>query len=179
MTMAKFNPFAEFEERFLPLFKQKGIKAFVKQTYDRGRNMLEDNPRPAFLLTHTEDLAYAQKYFDEIKGDPNRDFFIITEPEEYEKLKQLLHSQTARYYTILTIKDANAKAQKLLDARIRFYVNNMTNWRPKSMEEVVFSLDIVFGEIYVKLKHGSRELKIKLDDLEDIKPGTLDSTRAK
>ena len=164
-----FNPFAPFEPKFLPGFQQKGVKAFIKQTYERGRNFLEENPAPSFLLIHTDDIGLAQEHYDAIKHDPNRELFVLSDPEQLADLKKLLVSKSARYYTMLTIKDANDRAKKLLHKKIRTYVDTKTDWHPHNWELVIFALDFIFGEVYVKLKYGAREIKIKMEELENMK----------
>lgn len=165
-----FNPFAEFEERFLPLFKQKGVKAFIKQTYNRGKNLLEERPIPSYLLIHTDDIGLGQDHFDAIKDDPDRHFFDITQPEQLEAVRAMLHRKEARFYTLLLTKDAHQRAQQLLRNKVRWYVDHNTNWKPRSYEEVVFSLDVIFGQLYVKLKYQSREIKLAIEELENLRP---------
>jgi hypothetical protein len=165
-----FNPFAAFEPRFLSGFRQRGVKAFVQQTYERGRNLLEEDPRPAYLLIHFNNEKKAREHFEAIKTDPGRQLFITDDLDDYRKLQTLLNDPAAgRFYTMLKIKDAELKAQKFLDKRIRSYIDFKTNWRPARYESVHFSLDFIFGEIYVQLKCGARSVKMRIEELENQK----------
>lgn len=163
-----FNPFSVFEPRFLAGFKQKGVKAFVQQTYDRGKNLLETNPGAAFLLIHFNDAQKAREHYDAIKSDANRKLYLTDNENDWKELSRLINQPAGqRFYTILTVPDVNNKARKALDKKIRAYVDFKTNWRPASQEQVGFSLDVIFGEIYARLKYGPREVKLKLDELEN------------
>jgi hypothetical protein len=163
-----FNPFSPFDPHLLTGFRQKGVQAFVRQTYDRGRNMLEAEPQPSFILIHFNKAIKAREHFDAIKTDPNRQLYIVDDPADWQALQELLNNPPGqRYYTILTIKDVNEKARIVLDKKIRYYIDHRTNWKPKGYEQISFSLDIIFGEIYGRLRYGPREVKMKLDDLEN------------
>jgi hypothetical protein len=163
-----FNPFAPFEPRFLSAFKQKGVKAFVKQTYPRGRNLLENNSQPSFLLIHFTDIVKAVAHFEKIGADPDRQLFNLAEPQHCQQLIQLFSKPCGHhYYTNLLIKDVNVVAKKILDKKIRSYISTYTEWYPRRGEQVNFSLDIIFGEIYVRLAYGFRQARLKLDELDN------------
>lgn len=164
-----FNPFVAFDPRFLPCFKQKGVKAFVQQTYDRGRNMLEQDPQPAFLLVHYNEIDKAREHFEMIKTTTGQRLYLVDNPTHWQELEALLNKPSGnRFYTILTIEDVNQKAKKYLDKKIRYYINFRTNWRPSRGEQIAFSLDIIFGEIYVLLKYGPHQVKMPIDEFETL-----------
>jgi hypothetical protein len=164
-----FNPFAVFEPRFLEAFKQKGVKAFVRQTYNRGRNLLEQEPAPSYLLIHFNDENKAREHFEAIQTDAGRQLYKVDEPADFRQLHTLLNQpQGQRFYTILTIPNVNQKAKKILDKKIRYYIDHKTGWHPRSYEEVSFSFEIIFGEIYVRLVYGPKHVKLKLDEFENI-----------
>jgi hypothetical protein len=164
-----FNPLASFELRFLPLFKQKGVKAFVKQTYERGRNMLEENPRPAYLLIHFADEKIAMEHFEAIKSDPDRYIYYIDKKQDWEELVKMVRNTSEHcFYSLLMVKNVNERARAVLDKKIRRFINYKTNWNPSRYDHVFFSLDIIFGEIYVQLSHGNKLEKLKLDEFENM-----------
>ena len=160
-----FNPFAVFEPHFLQGFRQKGVVAFVQQTYDRGR--LPSDARPAFLLTHFDRMDWAREHYDVLQRDPHRKVFLIERPEGMQALRQTLLAKEAVYYTGLLVKDANKKAKKSLEKSIRSYIERETSWRPVRDEEVDFSLEIHFGQLYARLIYGRESVREKLDSLEN------------
>jgi hypothetical protein len=159
-----FNPLHAFEPQFLERFRQKGVKAFVKQTYKRGRENNPESPQ-AFILIHFENLLAAQQYYDVIKHDENRDILKIDSPDDLATVKDLL--ETAKVFTMLKIKDAEGKARKILDKRIRAFIEYKLNWRPGREDDLIFTLDVQFGEIYANLKFRSKEIKVKLEEIEN------------
>lgn len=163
-----FNPFSVFEPRFLPAFRKKGVKAFVLQRYDRGRNMLEEPPRPAFVLFHFNSVLEAENHFNAIESDREQRLFRLENPEDLQALESLLSSGNAHYYTALTVKNLNEKARLHLNKKIHAYIDKRTKWKPGRDQQVGFNLVIESGKILVRLKFGSHEQKIELDELEKL-----------
>jgi len=149
-----FNPLQPFEERFIAMFRRKGVKAFVRQTYSRG---------DGFVLIHFENLLAAQQYYDVVKADPARELILLNISGE-ERLRELLRKE--KIYTMLKIKDAEFKVKKLLEKRIRYFIDHKLGWNPSRNDDVQFSLDVQFGEVYAKLKFRAKEIKVKLADIE-------------
>ena len=163
-----FNPFAPFDPRLLEKFKLKGVKAFVKQTYERGKSRLDEKNITAYLLIHFTSLPMAQQYFQSIQADTGRRLFRLDDLAESQELHTLLNQPSnSRFFTSLTIKDANEKAKKLLDKQIRAYITYKTDWQPPRSADISFNLELSFGELYVQLKYGNREIKMKLSELEN------------
>jgi hypothetical protein len=149
-----FNPLQPFEERFIEMFRRKGVKAFVRQTYNRGNG---------FVLIHFENMLAAQQYFDVVKTDPARELILLDKAGE-ERIKELL--RTEKIYTMLKIRDAEFKVKKLLEKRIRCFIDTKLGWNPGRNDDVQFGLDVQFGEVYAKLKFRAKEIKVKLEDIE-------------
>lgn len=165
-----FNPYAAYELKYLSAFKQKGVKAFVKQTYDRGRNMLEENPRPAFLLSHYNDIAQASGHMDAIKHDPNRRLLLVDNPEDYRELQRIgQRDSNELVYLSFAVPNAERKAQTVLEKRLRAYIDFKLKWRIPGGHTVQFSLEFEFGDIYAVLRHGGRYHRVKFDEIETTK----------
>lgn len=163
--MKPFNPLHPFELRFLPAFKQKGVIAFVKQSYQRGRGLVPGEQK-TFVLIHFEKTLAAQQYFDVLKDDPERELIFFNNAVDLTRIKQLIADGNC--YMMLKIKDAELRAKKLLDKKIKFFIENNCNWHPSRQDEVRFSLDVQFGEVYAKLNFRSKEIKVKLEEIERL-----------
>ena len=70
-------------------------------------------------------------------------------------------------FTMLKVKDAEYKARKVLDKKLRYYIDTRLQWRPNGSDDVVFSLDVQFGEVYARLKFRSKEIMVKLEEIEN------------
>ncbi len=164
-----FNPLHLFETKHLDAFIKKGVVAFVKQRYQRGKKLPDPNAASTFVLIHFEKILAAQQYFDVLKGDPERELLFINKADDLERIKNILNSGSA--FMMLKVKDAEFKARKLLDKKIKAYIEYRLNWFPARQDEVSFTLDVQFGEVYARLKFRSREVKVKLEDIETCKSG--------
>ncbi|HEX5652330.1 MAG TPA: hypothetical protein VFX58_04620 [Chitinophagaceae bacterium] len=158
-----FNPLHPFEPRFIKAFQQKGVKAFVKQTYQRGRPPFEEN-KEGFVMIHFERALAAQQYYDVLNDDPNRELLWLGEPGDLNRLHQLLAQ--GNVFMMLKVKDAERRARKLLDKKIRAFIEYRLHWYP-GLDQVKFSLDVQFGEVYARLRFRAREIMVKLAEIEN------------
>jgi hypothetical protein len=165
-----FNPYALYEAKYLEGFKTKGVKAFVKQTYDRGRNLLEQNPGPAFLLTHYNEIKMAINHMDAISNDPERRLFMFDNFSDLLELQRIGRPGAEELvYMSLKTPGAEQKAKKILDKKLRAYISFKLNWLVPASETVQFSLEFIFGEIYAVLRHGHHSHKVKMEEIETTK----------
>jgi hypothetical protein len=162
-----FNPLSPFHLHYLDAFKRKGVKAFVKQTYARGKMAFDEKHLDAFVLVHFENLLAANQYFDVVKEDPARELILADEPAGKTRIRELMNS--SRLFTMLTVKDADQKARKLLDKKLRAFIEYKLNWHPSRQDDVIFQLDVQFGEVYARLKFRSKEIKVKLEEIENLR----------
>ncbi len=164
-----FNPFASFDPKYVAGFQKNGIQAFVKQTYDRGKNLLESPVRPAFLFIHFLDGDMARLHYEAIETDSNRELFTLKVADDWKAFRAYLLNPDHLNYMALTVKDVNAKAKKSLDKHIRAYIDHRTDWHPRRSDDIDFSMEFIFGEIYAVLRFGARKIKLRIDDLENQK----------
>ncbi len=160
-----FNPLQQFQPHYLVQFIRKGAIAFVKQSYQRGRKLVDDAAL-TYVLIHFEKELAAQQYFDVLKNDVNRELFWVNNARDLNLIREMLDSGNA--YMMLKKKDAEIKARKILDKRIKSFIESKLNWHPSRQDEVLFKLDVQFGEVYAKLKFRSKEIKVKLEEIEDV-----------
>jgi hypothetical protein len=100
-----------------------------------------------------------------LKDDPGREIFFTDRPADMTRIKELLC--TAPVFMMLKIKNAEIKARKVLDKKLKAFIEYKLNWHPSRQDEVLFSLDVQFGEVYAKLKFRSKEIKVKLAEIEE------------
>jgi hypothetical protein len=67
---------------------------------------------------------------------------------------------------MLKVKDAELKARKVLDKKIRAFIEYKLGWQPGRNDDVSFNLDVQFGEVYAELKFRSKQIKVKLEEIE-------------
>lgn len=162
------NPLVPYEPKFLQAFLKKGVKAFVLQTYERGRDNRPAAP-PAYLLTHYHDIESAQAHFAAIANDANAQIFHVQLPCDLQELKQI-GRPGADMHVFMSFKKPNyeLQARLRLDKTLRSYIRSTLKWHPGPLNIINFSLELFFGEIYAVFQHGSKYHKIKLETLEKM-----------
>lgn len=163
-----FNPCAVFETEYLQRFIQKGVIAFVKQSYPRGKNPLDADSPPAYLLTHFSVMGQALHHYSVVKEYEGSRLYKLDNPDDLKELNTILTERKEKYFTSLTVPNVNDKARKVLDRKIKAFIDFKTNLKPKGSDSVGFTLEMNFGEIYAELRCGSRKIKVKLDELETL-----------
>ena len=161
-----FNPLHIFESHHVSSFIKKGVFAFVKQSYQRGRKKMDPLAEDTYVLIHFEKQLAAQQYFDVLKDDPARELLFLDKKSDVERIKYLVESGNC--YMMLKVKDAEWKARKVLDKKLKAFIEYKLNWHPSRQDEVLFSLDVQFGEVYARLKFRSKEIKVKLAEIEEM-----------
>jgi hypothetical protein len=159
-----FNPLHPFELKYLQAFIDKGVVAFVKQGFQRGKNNLYPGVN-TYVLIHFEKPLAAQQYYDVLKEDPARELLFLNNANDFNRVKELILTGTC--YMMLKVKGAEEKAKKILDKKIKVFIEKKLGWHPSGQEEILFNLDVQFGEVYAKLKFRSKEIKVKLAEIEE------------
>lgn len=163
-----FNPFVPYDSKYLAGFRQKGVKAFVKQYYPRGNNPLVQDAPPALLLSHYHDLKKAEDHYGVIAHDVHRQLLVMDKAEDQALLLSLGDKNRGiPVFLPFKLPDAEHRARKVLDKKLRAYIDFKLNWRVPGQHSVQFSLDVIFGEIYAVLKHGGLVHTVRLDDIEN------------
>lgn len=165
-----YNPFPRYEIKYLGPFKQKGVTCFVKQSYPRGANRLEENSKPSLLISHYTDKGLALEHLDALKHDPHACLLMLDEPADVAEL-QRMGSKDAGEYVYMYFKQPGGEqlARKYLDKKLHAYIDFKLGWNVPGHSLVKMKLDYIFGEIYVELRHGTKYHKVKLEEIETTK----------
>jgi hypothetical protein len=163
-----FNPFYPFTKQLLEGFLKYNKKYFVRQSFERGRNILDESIKEYFLVTHYGNLTTAMDHFGAISHDPRRFLYDWNNPEHREKL--LVAASNPNGYKIFAsvLKPEYEKGTaKQLKNKLRTYINKI-GWYPKRDEGVSSNYELQFGELYIRLKYAGREAKVKFEEIENL-----------
>lgn len=162
-------------ERLLPMYIDKleklGKKYFVTQSYPRGVDILSEDLRIPILVSVYDDLGLAKTHLNALKADKYGAIIHLDKPEHKTKLWEMVKGDTkfAVYWAV--VKDASALEKKInlkYKDNMKRYIDRHTNWRISREATVNASVQLVFGELYINLKHGSQHLRIKFEEIEQI-----------
>ena len=163
-----FNPFYPFTRELLDSFIVKGKRYFVRQTFPRGKNPLDNGVKGWFMLSHYDRMVTAQDHFGAIEYDPNR--FLYTWDDYSHRIKLRVAAselEEFRVYSSVFKPDWEKQVHDRLQQQVRKYVAGL-DWSPKQSEAVDTNFELQFGELYIRLKYGSREAKVKFEEIEKL-----------
>ena len=163
-----FNPFYLFTTDLLNAFTARNKIFFVRQSFLRGRQSFEKDIKGCFIISHYEHLNTALDHFGAIAYDPNRYLYNWNEPAHREKL--LIAASQPPYYKIYSTvfkPDWDQHISSKIRDKLRMYIKKL-GWQPTRMDDVITNYELQFGELYIRIKCGSREAKVKFEEIEKV-----------
>lgn len=163
------NPFSPLSRPLLDAFIKSGKKYFVRQTYTRCRNLLEDGLKGCFIFTHYAEIGHAQHHIGAISEDSGRFLYEWDNKEHQQRLIVSAGSPAGyKIYSSVFEKDWQKWITMPLKDKVKKYIDDTLHWKPGGGETVDFQIYINYGELYAKLKLRAQEVRIKLEVIENL-----------
>jgi hypothetical protein len=163
-----FNPFYPLTNELLNAFVANGKIFFVRQNFERGRNILDNNIREYFLITHYESLTTAMDHYGAISYDRRRFLYHWDNEEHRRKLEIAASSPEGFKIFAAVLKPGwDRPADRILKNKIRRYIEQI-GWNPKRDQGVLTNYELQFGELYIRIKYQGREAKVKFEEIENL-----------
>lgn len=163
-----FNPLAPFDEPSLEGMVREGNRYFVRQTFMRAHDHFDEGIKGYFLFCHYENYFMAKEHYDALAHDQNRYLYDWERTEDQEKLRiAAAHPIGYKIYTNTFKPDWEKHVTNRLRQKIRAYIQ-MLGWKPKRGEGVEPQFYPHFGEVYVRLRLGNREVRVKFEEIEKL-----------
>ena len=165
------NPFARFDERFIAAFRNAKKRYLISQTFTRENNLFRNSGKHYLLLSHYDDPNLAKAHLKAVENDKFADTFDLENEKDRERVKSMVDINSD--YVVYSILDLNPKAtkiafDKIFKYKIQKYIANNTNWRIGREQTYVPNLETTFGELFVVLKYSGQEIRVKLEELENL-----------
>jgi len=163
-----FNPFYPLTAPLLDAFVAKGKTYFVRQTFNRAKNPFDDQVKGCFLFSHYDNFTTAQDHFGAIAHDPNRFLYQWNNPEHRQRLR-VAASELTEYHNYASVlrPDYDKGLTDKVKKKIRQYVTNRLEWQLKGGDTLDTNFELQFGELFIRFKHGSRQAKVKFEEIEN------------
>jgi hypothetical protein len=162
-----FNPFYPLTGKLLEAFVAKGKTYFVRQTFNRAKSPLDEGIKGYFLFSHYDNLTTAQDHFGAIRHDPNRFLYDWGNHEHREKLRIAASGlKEYRNYASVLRPDYEKGITDQVKKKIRQYVSDSLGWQIKGSDTLDTNFELQFGELFMRFKHGSRQAKVKFEEIE-------------
>jgi len=175
-----YNPFVRFMPQFIDGFKAKKKRYFVAQTFKRGIDIFSDDSKDPILLTHYDDLGLAKGHLSAISktdenGVPKDKYACILDVENaihYDKLRNMLKPDSKyMVFSSLTVPPEQVKntLDKLFKEKMEVFIRTKTTWRIGRDQTIYPTLETTFGELFITLKYGKESVRMRLEELENLK----------
>jgi hypothetical protein len=163
-----FNPFYPFTKQLLDAFVQRDRRYFVRQSFDRGKGAFDEGIKGYFLFSYYDNLTTAQDHFGAISHDPNRFLYDWENPEHRQKLETAASGlKEYKVFASVLRPDYEKGLTDTIKKRIRGYVSSRLGWYPKGSDTLDTNFELQFGELYIRLKYGGRQAKVKFEEIEN------------
>lgn len=164
-----FNPFEKFEPRFIHAFIKAGDVYLVSQTFIRAKNPLLEDDKIHILMTQYEDKQRAGIHLKAIKGDQYAAILDLNNEIHQDKLVSMLQP-LSKYQVWSSLIKTREEVEKRMNLKfkpnIRRWIANNTTWRIGGDKEITPAIEIVFGEIFIRLKYAGQTRTVKFDEIE-------------
>jgi len=166
------QPFEDFKPAWLSRLMQLGRRYMVSQTYCRGQDPETDgdSSRVSLLFSDYAELGEAKLHLNAVKTDRYAAIIDLNKPAHLKKIQEMLQADSGYRIFFAVVRNAAALENlinKKYKDKLKKYVDKQTNWRISRDAVVKPTIQLSFGEIYIILKHGSQQIRIKFEEIEN------------
>lgn len=158
------QPFEFFKPNYPQMLRTSGNIFIVSQTYTRAKQR-----STTLLLSDYKDVEFAKVHVQALHDDPYAAIIDLSKPKHFEKITEML-AVNSPYVLYWNVVSDRTELQRKVAARyrdaIRKYILTKTNWKIKGDETLATRLQVVFGEIFIILSHGTQKIRVKFEDIE-------------
>jgi hypothetical protein len=167
----KLNPFGEFKPDYLPRLIKLGRRYLVSQTYCRAREQGAESisSRINLLFSDYSELGEAKLHLNAVKNDRYAAIIDLNRTAHLKKIEDMLTAGSGYLIFFAVVRSAKELENKINNEykeKLKQYIDNHTNWRLSRDTLVKPTLQLSFGELYIILKHGSQQIRIKFEEIE-------------
>jgi hypothetical protein len=163
-----FNPFVPFHVKMIDALRQMNRRYLVAQLNQNALDGFSEEAQVPILFSDYDDLGLAQIHLKALT-DKYRSIIDLEKPEHRKKILEMIQPDSKYRVYASVIPDAKSVEKKLNDQYtvcIRSYISKMTDWKIGGGKSFSPKLELIFGELFVTLKHAGETKRLKLAELE-------------
>ena len=141
----------------------------VTQSYNMGEDPFGHTDKIGLIASDYDDQGLAKIHLAAVKQDKYASIINLSNDIHLAKIIEMLQQDSAYSIYWAIVKDAEQFKRKVdaqFSGHIRRYIANNTNWSIGGSTTLKPQLQVIFGELFVILKYGGHELRIKFADVE-------------
>jgi hypothetical protein len=160
-------------EIFSGLYLQKLIKMkrrwIVTQSYARGIDPFAEYRKTPILLTDYEDISAAKTHWNAVSHDRYGAIIDLEKPMHLDKLEEMMseNSPYILYWAVVkSVEELEDRVNSKYKDKMRRYIESHTGWKPGGDQSLDPSIQVIFGELFIILKHKKEVIKVKFEEIE-------------
>jgi hypothetical protein len=165
------QPFVPFKRVYIDQLRDRNKRYLVAQSYYRADGAGNEDGKLNILLTEYDTRPQAEAHRRSINNDPFAYILDLEIPSHRARLVEITSDPASDCALYWAVVESAARLEKRLNKEfknhMRRYIDTRTNWQLDRGTTLYPSVQVQFGELVVILKHGSRTLRIKLEDVEN------------
>jgi hypothetical protein len=167
------QPFEDFKPAYLARLLQLGRRYIVSQTYCRIQDPESDgcSSRVSLLFSDYAERGEAKLHLNAVKTDRYAAIIDLHNQIHFKKVSEMLEAGSG-YRIFFAVVRSAAALERLINKKykdkLKQYVEKQTNWRISRDAIVKPTIQLSFGEIYIILKHGNQQIRIKFEEIENV-----------
>jgi hypothetical protein len=122
------------------------------------------------LFSDYAELGEAKLHLNAVKTDRYAAIIDLNKPTHLKKIQDLLEAGSGYRIFFAVVRSATALENlinKKYKDKLKQYVDKHTNWRISRDAVVKPTIQLSFGEIFIILRHGSQQIRIKFEEIEN------------
>jgi hypothetical protein len=163
------QPFEKFNGSYVSRLIDLNKVYLVTQTYSRGGSGLMPDGKMGLLLSDYDDLGLAKIHYKAVINDRFGAIIHLSKPAHRQKLIDMTDPGSAYniYWAVVKSKiQLEQQVNRKYKDKMREYITKNTNWRLEKDSGIRPSVQLIFGELFIVIKHGKQVVRVKFEELE-------------
>lgn len=163
------QPFERFRPAFIPGLLELNKPFLVTQQYYRVQARPVDDCKINLLVSDYDDPGLAKIHHKAVMADRYAAIIDLNKPAHLKKINEMLSSESAYEIYWAVVRSKKALEQQIntrFKDRMRQYIAEHTNWRIDRDASLRPGIQLIFGELFIVLKHGKQVVRFKFEELE-------------
>ena len=163
------QPFTIFEKKMIVGLINLRKVYLVAQYYPPGMNHFSDKAKIPILISDYDDVSLAQVHLGALRHDKYGCIINLENEKHLNKLRDMLteNSQFLLYWAAVeSMKKLEKRITLKYKDNMRNYIIKNTTWRIGADETLRPVLQVIFGELFINLKYGDQEIRVKFEEIE-------------
>ncbi|MBC7849327.1 MAG: hypothetical protein H7Y31_06310 [Chitinophagaceae bacterium] len=163
------QPFEIFRPEYVTKLLSLKKRYLVSQSYARFSDRPGDEQKTGLLVSEYQDPGLAKVHFNAVRNDKFAAILDLENPAHRNKFESMLSVESLYrifWSVVKSTKELEALVNHKYKDHMRRYIDRNTNWRLNRDSGIKPSLQVIFGELYLILKHAGQTIRIKFEEIE-------------